>query len=74
MHRTILGLTSRQDLYLRAICRGDQRSEVAEAAFVSVSAVREAMRTAYRLLGVRNAAAACYALGLEDAKAQEVAG
>jgi DNA-binding NarL/FixJ family response regulator len=66
MARGTLGLTARQELYLRGTCRGDARREIAEEAYVSEHAIRNAMSYLYRALGVRNAAAACYALGIED--------
>lgn len=65
-HHGALNLTPRQELYLRAVCRGDSRQEVADEAFVSCHTVRNALRTIYRAMGVRNAAGACWHLGAWD--------
>lgn len=65
-HRTALNLTPRQILYLRAVCKGDSRQEIADEAYVSYETVRNTLGTVYRQLGTRNAAGACYALGMAD--------
>lgn len=67
-----LGLTPRQELYLRAACKGDTRQEIADEAYVSYATVRSTLSAVYRVLGARNAAAACYALGMADTKKSEV--
>lgn len=71
MTKSSLGLTKRQELYLRQVCRGDSRQEIAAEAFVSYATVRNTLGTVYRLLGVRNAAGACYALGISDQREAE---
>lgn len=65
----VLNLTPRQELYLRAVCRGDSRQEVADEAYVSYETVRNTLGMVYRALGTPNAAAACYLLGVADQRA-----
>jgi DNA-binding NarL/FixJ family response regulator len=68
IHKGALGLTHRQETYLRGVCRGEERKAVAERHFVSDQAVRCVLSTVYRALKVRNGAGACYLLGKEDGR------
>jgi DNA-binding NarL/FixJ family response regulator len=69
VRRTALGLTPRQELYLRGMCNGERRKETATNAGRSDGAVRCGLTKAYRTLRVRNAAEACYVLGIFDQRA-----
>lgn len=67
VRRTALGLTPRQELYLRGMCNGDLRKEVATNAGRSRGGVAWVLGEAYRALKVRNRGEACYVLGTWDA-------
>jgi DNA-binding NarL/FixJ family response regulator len=69
-----LNLTPREELYLRGMCNGDNRQEVAEACHVAVSTVRNTLSLVYQKIGARNATAACYLLGVADQREAEAKG
>lgn len=62
----VFGLTPRQETYLRGICRGYRRKDVAAREFVSEDTVRCGLNAVYRAMHERSAAGACYRLGLFD--------
>jgi DNA-binding NarL/FixJ family response regulator len=66
VRRTSLGLTPRQELYLRGLCNGEMQKEIAAREFLSVQTIKNMLGEAYKILGVRSAVEACYVLGIWD--------
>jgi DNA-binding NarL/FixJ family response regulator len=63
--RGILGLTPRQEVYMRLACQGASNQQVAEQRFVSRSTVKTGLWRAYRTVGVHSLAEACARLHAE---------